>query len=42
MTHCARLPDDDWLVRFFKGRNKDEIERIKKTLETAFPRSKKG
>lgn len=33
-----RHPDDDWLVRFFKGRNQDEIERIKKMLEIAFPR----
>lgn len=31
-------PDDDWLSRFFKGREADEIERIKQTIETAFPR----
>ncbi len=33
-----RHPDEDWLVRFFKDRTKDEIERIKATLEAAFPR----
>ncbi len=33
-----RHPDDDWLSRFFAGREKAEIDRIKKTLETAFPR----
>lgn len=33
-----RHPDDDWLSRFFEGRKRDEIERIKQTLETAFPR----
>ena len=32
-----RHPDDDWLTRFFRGRSKDEIERIKQTLEAAFP-----
>jgi hypothetical protein len=42
MTNRARFPDDDWLARSFKGRNKDETERIKKALETAFPRYKKG
>lgn len=33
-----RHPDDDWLARFFRGRSKDEIERIKQTLEAAFPK----
>lgn len=33
-----RHPDDDWLARFLKGRDREEIERIKKTLESAFPR----
>ena len=33
-----RHPDDDWLTRFFVGRERDEIERIKRTLENAFPR----
>lgn len=35
-----RHPDDDWLSRFFEGRQRDEIERIKATLEAAFPRKK--
>jgi transcriptional regulator with XRE-family HTH domain len=34
-------PDADWLTRFFEGRRRDEIERIKATLETAFPQKKK-
>lgn len=33
-----RHPDDDWLRRFLQGRAKDEVERIKQTLEAAFPR----
>lgn len=33
-----RHPDDDWLTRFFAGRRREEIERIKATLEAAFPR----
>lgn len=33
-----RHPDDDWLVKFFRDRSEDEIERIKATLEAAFPR----
>lgn len=33
-----RHPDEDWLSRFFAGRRAEEIERIKATLETAFPR----
>jgi transcriptional regulator with XRE-family HTH domain len=32
-----RHPDDDWLARFFRGRDQEEIERIKRTLESAFP-----
>jgi len=35
-----RHPDDDWFAKFFKGREPTEIERIKATLETAFPRRK--
>lgn len=35
-----RHPDDDWLAKFFKDRSQEEIERIKSTLETAFPRKK--
>lgn len=43
LFHCSREalfrhPDDDWLARFFQDREREEIERIKKTLEAAFPR----
>lgn len=31
-------PDDDWLSRFFRGREQEEIARIKATLEAAFPK----
>jgi transcriptional regulator with XRE-family HTH domain len=37
-----RSPDDDWLARFFAGRQRDEIERIKQMLEVAFPTKKKN
>lgn len=33
-----RHPDDDWLSRFFRDRNADELERMKAMLEAAFPR----
>jgi hypothetical protein len=33
-----RHPDDDWLTRFFADRSREEVERIKATMETAFPR----
>lgn len=36
-----RHPDDDWLKRFFDGRNAEEIERIKQMLDLAFPVAKK-
>lgn len=32
-----RHPDEDWMLRFFQGRNREEIDRIKHTLEVAFP-----
>lgn len=35
-----RHPDDDWLTKFFKDREREEIERIKATLEAAFPRKR--
>lgn len=43
LFHCDRAslfrhPDEDWLARFFQGRNQEEVERIKATLEAAFPR----
>ena len=34
-----RHPDEDWLANFFKGRKREEIERIKKTLEAGFPKT---
>ena len=33
-----RHPDDDWMARFLRGRKRGEIEKIKQTLEIAFPR----
>lgn len=33
-----RHPNDDWLSQFLRGRTQPEVERIKATLETAFPR----
>jgi transcriptional regulator with XRE-family HTH domain len=33
-----RHPDEDWIARFFQGRAQEEVERIKATLEAAFPR----
>jgi transcriptional regulator with XRE-family HTH domain len=37
-TGDERHPDDDWLTKFFHhGRSADEVERMKKTLEAAFP-----
>ena len=33
-----RDPEDDWLYRFLRGRTKDEIEHIKISMETTFPR----
>ena len=33
-----RHPAEDWLVKFLRGRTPAEIERIKATLEAAFPR----
>lgn len=32
-----RHPDDDWLSRFFKARNQEEIERAQRILRDAFP-----
>ncbi len=33
-----RHPDSDWLMRFFEGRPDEERQRIRETLEVAFPR----
>jgi len=43
LFHCDREslfrhPDDDWISRFLRGRSREDIERIKRTLESAFPR----
>lgn len=32
-----RHPDDDWIARFLRDRDREEIERIKRTMESAFP-----
>lgn len=37
-----RHPDDDWMSRFLRGRDPQEIERIKATLEAAFPKRATG
>ncbi len=33
-----RHPDEDWLIQFLENRDRDEIDRIIRTLEAAFPR----
>lgn len=33
-----RHPDERWVSQFFSGRERDEIERIKQSLELIFPR----
>lgn len=38
ISDLFRHPDDDWMARFFRDRSEEEIERIRATLETAFPR----
>lgn len=40
--HCEiadlfREPGDDWMRRFFQNRAADEIEHIKRSMETTFP-----
>lgn len=35
-----RHPDDDWFSKFFQGRSRDELERMKIALEASFPRKK--
>lgn len=37
-----RHPDDDWVARFMDGRSQEEIQRIKNTLENAFPKKDAG
>jgi transcriptional regulator with XRE-family HTH domain len=43
LFHCEpeslfRHPDDDWLAKFFEGRSRAEIEKMKQVLEITFPR----
>jgi transcriptional regulator with XRE-family HTH domain len=44
LFHCEpeslfRHPDDDWLAKFFEDRSREEIEKMKKLLELAFPKA---
>lgn len=46
LFHCEREslfrhPDDDWLARFFRDRDDNEMSRIKQMLEAAFPKNTK-
>ena len=34
-----RHPDEDWVANFLAGRKPEEIDRIKATMETAFPKA---
>jgi len=36
-----RPPEDDWFVKFFSERSKEELERARAMLEAAFPDKKK-
>jgi transcriptional regulator with XRE-family HTH domain len=45
LFHCEpealfRHPDDDWLAKFFEGRSRAEIEKMKQVLEITFPRKR--
>jgi transcriptional regulator with XRE-family HTH domain len=33
-----RHPDDDWMAELFRGRSRQELERIRDTINAAFPR----
>lgn len=37
-----RDPHDDWMTRFLRGRAQDELDRIRATLEAAFPIGRTG
>jgi hypothetical protein len=37
-----RHPNDDWLAKFFHDRKPEEIDRIKQTLEAAFPQKSRS
>lgn len=32
-------PETDWLTRFFAGRSREEVERIKQAMELAWPKT---
>jgi transcriptional regulator with XRE-family HTH domain len=47
LFHCEpeslfRHPDDDWFTKFFRNRQRDELDRMRKMLEAAFPPSRKS
>lgn len=47
LFHCDpesifRHPDDDWFAKFFRNRQREEIDRMKKMLEAAFPQNRKS
>jgi len=37
-----RLPEEDWLFRFFREKNREERERAIRILQNAFPEEKNG
>lgn len=37
-----RHPTNDWLAKFIDGRSQDELQRIRNTLENAFPKKDAG
>lgn len=41
-SDLLRDPLDDWFAKFFRDRNRDEMERMKQMLEAAFPRKRAG
>jgi transcriptional regulator with XRE-family HTH domain len=45
LFHCEpealfRHPDDDWIAKFFQGRSRSEIEKMKQVLEITFPKKR--
>lgn len=37
-----RHPDDDWFARFFRNRQREELDRMRRMLEAAFPPNRKS
>ena len=37
-----RHPDEDWIASFFAGREREEVERIKKMLEAGYPKQRRA